>query len=99
MTYKLRIANLIVAAVWVLAGVTAGLSQTSECLDEMPGHKVRSVKVKARWLPPDLSLPLKKGDDFTPEKLSETRFAVIKAISDEKNKFETTLIKLERLQM
>ena len=91
--------KLLLIAACILSCVATTLSQTSECRDEWPGHKVRSVKVKARWLPADLDLPLKKGDDFTPEKLKATRAAVIKAINDEKDKYAIEFVKLERLQM
>ncbi len=89
----------LLTVVCILICARASLSQTNECRDEWPGHKVRSVKIKARWLPSDLNLPLKKGDDFTPENLRETRLAVIKAINDEKDKFAAEFIKLERLQL
>ncbi|HEV8429536.1 MAG TPA: hypothetical protein VGQ41_16670 [Pyrinomonadaceae bacterium] len=96
---KFQITRFLVTAVWILMSAGASLSQTGECRDEWPGHKVRSVKVKARWLPSALNLPLKKGDDFTPAKLSETRAAVIKAINDERDKFAIEFVKLERLQL
>jgi len=91
--------KLILTAAWILSCIATSLSQTSECRDEWPGHKVRSVKVKARWLPEDLDLPLKKGDDFTPEKLAATRDAVRKAINHEQDQFATEFVKLERLQL
>lgn len=79
------------------AGVS--LAQTGECRDEWPGHKVRSVKIKARWLPSDLALPLKRGDDFTPDKLRDTRLALINAINAEKDKYAVEFVKLKRLQL
>ena len=79
------------------AGVS--LAQTGECRDEWPGHKVRSVKIKARWLPSDLALPLKRGDDFTPDKLRDTRLALINAINAEKDKYSVEFVKLKRLQL
>jgi len=91
--------KLLLTAAWILSCVATSLSQTSECRDEWPGHKVRSVKVKARWLPDDLDLPMKKGDDFTPEKLEATRAAVIKAINHEQDKYAIEFVKLDRLKM
>src|ERR1043165_2687733 len=91
--------KLLLISAWILSCVATGLSQTGECRDEQPGHKVRSVKVKARWLPDDLDLPLKKGDEFTPEKLQATRVAVINAINQEQDKYAIEFVKLERLQL
>src|SRR5215217_9164442 len=91
--------KLLLISAWILSCVATCLSQTSECRDEWPGHKVRSVKVKARWLPDDLDLPMKKGDDFTPEKLEATRAAVIKAINHEQDKYAIEFVKLDRLKM
>ncbi len=96
---KAQITRFLVTGIWILMSAGVSLSQTGECRDEWPGHKVRSVKVKARWLPSDLNLPLKKGDDFTPEKLSATRDAVRRAINAENDKYEVEFVKLQRLQL
>jgi hypothetical protein len=94
-----QVTRFLVTGIWILISAGVSLSQTGECRDEWPGHKVRSVKIKARWLPSDLNLPLKKGDDFTPDKLRETRLAVIKAINDEQDKYAVEFVKLNRLQL
>ena len=91
--------KLFLIAVCILSCVATCMSQTGDCRDEWPGHKVRSVKVKARWLPADLDLPLKKGDDFTPAKLAATREAVRQAINAEKDKYANEFVKLERVPM
>lgn len=98
-TSKSQLTKFLVITVWILMSAGVSLSQTGECRDEWPGHKIRSVKIKARWLPSDLNLPLKKGDEFTPDKLRDTRLALVKAINDEKDKFEIEFVKLQRLQL
>lgn len=90
--------ELLAAFLLLIGCAVSGQSQTGECRDEWPGHFVRSVKVKARWLP-ELTLPLKRGDAFTPDKLSETRLAVIAAIGAEKDRFNSEFIKLGKLQL
>src|SRR5689334_21196076 len=96
---KSRITKFLVFVVLTLMSAGVSLAQTGECRDEWPGHKVRSVKIKARWLPSNLDLPLKRGDDFTPDKLRDTRLALIKAINDEKDKYAVEFLKLKRLQL
>src|SRR5215204_2864739 len=98
-TSKSQLTKFLVITVWILMSAAVSLSQTGECRDEWPDHKIRSVKIKARWLPSDLDLPLKKGDEFTPDKLRDTRLALIKAINAEKDKFEIEFVKLQRLQL
>jgi hypothetical protein len=96
---KSDITKFLTIAVWILMSAGVSLAQTGECRDEWPGHKVRSVKIKARWLPSDLPLPLKRGDDFTPDKLRDTRLALINAINAEKDKYAVEFVKLKRLQL
>jgi hypothetical protein len=96
---KSQFTKFLVIVVLNLISAGVSLAQTGECRDEWPGHKVRSVKIKARWLPSDLDLPLKRGDDFTPDKLRETRLALIKAINEEKDKYAAEFVKLKRLQL
>ena len=94
----IRLFKILLVAISIANAAVVARSQTTECRDEWPGHLVRSVKIKARWLP-DIPLPLKKGDELTPDKLRDTRLAVIAAINDERNKFETEFIRLGRLQL
>src|ERR1700752_122687 len=96
---KSQITRGLVIGVWILMSAGVCLSQTGECRDEWPGHKIRSVKIKARWLPAAPDLPLKRGDDFTPDKLRDTRLALIKIINDEKDKYAVEFVKLKRLQI
>src|SRR6185369_5364583 len=42
---------------------------------------------------------LKRGDDFTPDKLRDTRLALINAINAELDKYEIEFLKLGRLQL
>jgi hypothetical protein len=74
----------------VLFGLSAW-AQPADCLDERPGHLVRSVKVEARWVPDALSLPVKRGDPFTPENVRALRLAFIRALRNEKDNTEKEL--------
>jgi hypothetical protein len=100
MLSKSHVARFLVIVVWILMSAGVCLAQTGECRDEwQPTHKIRSVKIKARWLPSTIKLPVAKGDDFTPANLSATREAVRKAINAELDKYEIEFLKLERLQL
>ncbi len=48
---------------------------------------------------PKVYLPLGRGEKFTPEKLSATRFAVIEAINHQKTKFNSEFINLGKLPL
>jgi len=78
----------------LLAAVPAR-AQKDDCLDERPGHLVRSIKLEARWVPGNLSLPVKRGDAFTPESVRSLRLAFI----SEKNKVNDELTVLGKMPL
>jgi hypothetical protein len=90
----LRIA-IVAVALFLMCDSTYGQACDA---DDQPAHLVRSIVVKARWLP-EIALPLKRGEDLTPEKLRDSRFKVIAVINDEKNKYNSEFVKLGRLQL
>ncbi len=87
------------AMIIVILGVFAsGYAQSNECSDSDQGPRslVRSVKIVARWAP-EITLPIKRSDEFTPDKIRETRLAIIKAVGAEKAKYNSESIHLGKL--
>ncbi len=100
MTKKKRLTScfsLLTTALCMMA--TAGSAIANRCDgDDQPNHVVRSIHVKARWLP-EINLPLKRGDILTADKLSAARLKVIETINQEKDKYESDLVRIGRLQL
>ncbi len=93
--FKVRWAILLVVS---LNAIIAAQAQTGACRDEWPGFLVRSVEVKARW-PPAISLPLERGKEFTPDRLSETRRAIIDAIDKERKRHNSEFVNMGALPL
>lgn len=74
-------------------------AQPADCLDERPGHIIRSIKIEARYVPASLVLPVKRGDEFTPDKVRTLRRAVTDALQKEKDKHEVELTVLGKLPL
>lgn len=60
-------------------------AQPATCLDERPGHLIRSIKIEVRYPPASLVLPVKRGDEFTPDNVENLRQAVSAAMRKEIN--------------
>ncbi len=84
----LRIALLLACAVALATVRTASARECQENLNEAYGYTIRSVRVEGRWVPP-LVLPIKAGDRFSNQGVSEAMEAVQRALrTDRQNDFE-----------
>ncbi len=85
---------------WVVVlHCTVAWAQPADCLDERPGHLIRSIKIEGRYVPASLVLPVKRGDEFTPAKVRALRMAVINALQKEKDKHAAELTVLGKLPL
>lgn len=74
-------------------------AQPADCLDERPGHLIRSIKIEVRYVPESLVLSVKRGDEFTPANVRALRRAVTEALQKEKDKHEAELTVLGKMPL
>lgn len=96
--WPVPICRIIAVAAVLLAVAATSFSQVGFCEDSGagPSKVVRSVRVVARWAP-ELTLPLKPGDQFSPQKIRETRLAFLAALRSEKEKYNSASIGFGKL--
>ena len=93
-----RSASILLLLLLALRGST-GWAQAADCLDERPGHLIRSIKIQVRYAPESLALSVKRGDQFTPAQVRTLRREVTNALQKEKDKYETAFTALGKMPL